>query len=450
MRLWRGLAVRVLLASVGCGLVGLGAATIFTRMVLRELVIGAFAPLTIGGLRTNEQSLCEASPSTWSLALPADDVRAFAYDAASLTSWNPRAPPLDLSLYRALPSPPDAPMAADMRWPLRGGTFVLRIASSGPCGVVQVVARPRALRSRVVYVFLAGMIGVVSLAAALGFAFVVRPLTLRIERIRRAAERVGDAEGYASASPGGGDELGQLSKSLDRAHARIREDVLRLGRHLADVTHDLRTPLASLRLALEQAADASPSPEAQELLASALRDAVYLAALTDNLRMASRLREGWDPFAGGATVDLADTATRVVSRVGFFARRRGISLDVAVPDEPLPVRCDPVAAEQAIANVVENAVAYGDKGGHVALVLARKPEGFVLTVVDDGPGVAPAELPRLGERTFRSDEARQRDPRGSGLGLAITSEVCTRCGWTLRFDAEAPRGLRVTLAGPSA
>jgi signal transduction histidine kinase len=72
---------------------------------------------------------------------------------------------------------------------------------------------------------------------------------------------------------------------------------------------------------------------------------------------------------------------------------------------------------------------------------------FTLSVADDGPGVPPAEMPRLGERTFRSDEARQRDPRGSGLGLAITSEVCSRCGWKLGFDRELPRGLRVTLQG---
>jgi signal transduction histidine kinase len=95
-------------------------------------------------------------------------------------------------------------------------------------------------------------------------------------------------------------------------------------------------------------------------------------------------------------------------------------------------------------------VTHGDRGGHVAVVLHADGRSFVLSVADDGPGVPPAALPRLGERTFRSDEARERDPRGSGLGLAITSEVCARCGWKLSFDAEQPKGLRVTLTGPLA
>jgi signal transduction histidine kinase len=72
---------------------------------------------------------------------------------------------------------------------------------------------------------------------------------------------------------------------------------------------------------------------------------------------------------------------------------------------------------------------------------------FCITVVDDGPGVPPGELGRLAERSFRTSQARRRDPGGSGLGLAITAEICRRSGWTLRFEAERPRGLRVTIEG---
>jgi signal transduction histidine kinase len=124
-----------------------------------------------------------------------------------------------------------------------------------------------------------------------------------------------------------------------------------------------------------------------------------------------------------------------------------MELDVARPDGALMVRCQPTAAEQAITNLVENAVAYGDPGGHVAVVLEWRGDRFSLVVVDDGPGVLPAELPRLGERTFRSDEARQRDPNGSGLGLAITSEICQRCGWSLSFARNEPKGLEVRIEG---
>ena len=84
----------------------------------------------------------------------------------------------------------------------------------------------------------------------------------------------------------------------------------------------------------------------------------------------------------------------------------------------------------------------------MAILLEETGDRFTLVVVDDGPGVPPADLPKIGERTFRSDEARQRDPKGSGLGLAIASEVCRRAGFGLEFAGEAPRGLRATLSGP--
>ncbi len=241
---------------------------------------------------------------------------------------------------------------------------------------------------------------------------------------------------------------------MDQAHARIRTDAEALEsrqedleRHLADVAHDLRTPIASLQIALAQAAERSSDPVLVELLRGSIRDVVYLAGLTANLRLAYQLRDGWNPGALGSSVDLGELAERVVARVRYFARNRGMSLEVARPDGPIVVTCHPTAAEQALTNLVENAVAYGNPGGHVAVVLEAGTRGFSLVVADDGPGVLPSELPRLGERTFRSDEARQRDPSGSGLGLAIASEVCAHCGWSLAFERIEPRGLSVVIRG---
>jgi signal transduction histidine kinase len=161
------------------------------------------------------------------------------------------------------------------------------------------------------------------------------------------------------------------------------------------------------------------------------------------------LRDGWNPAEWSPGVDLGETVDRVVARARYFARNRGIALEAARPDVPVLASCHPTAVEQAITNLVENAIAYGDVGGHIALVLEADPRGFTLLVADDGPGVPPAEMPRLGERTFRTDEARQRDPSGSGLGLAITSEICKRCGWKLAFEPNDPRGLRVSITGPT-
>jgi two-component system sensor histidine kinase BaeS len=156
---------------------------------------------------------------------------------------------------------------------------------------------------------------------------------------------------------------------------------------------------------------------------------------------------GWNPATAAAEADLREIVANVTGRAAILARARGIAFEAALPDGPVLVRCDRFAAEQAISNLVENAVAYGDVGGHVAVVLDATRQGFTLSVIDDGPGVSTLELPLLGTRTFRADSARQRDPRGSGLGVAISHEVCRRSGWSLRFAHEQPRGLRATIEG---
>ena len=455
MKWWRRLPTRILVVSIACGIAGLFSTYVIAASSAREVLTRNTLPVWVDGWIAYGRARCEASPSNWTASL-IPGTHAWAYDAATLRSSNPAAPPVDRDLVARIPKGGDR--AVVLHAPFRGGTAVYRAPDPGPCSLVVASWNARVSFVDALQLFLAAALLAGTVAAALGIVAVVRPLTVRIARLKRAAERVGQGAGYepAEASPAD-DDLGELSASLDRAHARIREDAVRLEqgqsdlrRHLDDVTHDLRTPIASVLLALEEAADAAREPAQRDLLNGALKDVVYLGALTANLRLASQLREGWDPVEGATSVDLTDAVERVAARARILARRGGIALDVAVPDAPVLVTCDPVAAEQAIGNVVHNAVAYGDRGGHVAVVLEREADRFVLRVEDDGPGVTKSELPRLGERTFRSDEARQRDPRGSGLGLAITAEVCDRCGWALAFEAGSPRGLKVTVEGRTA
>jgi signal transduction histidine kinase len=453
----RGLTRSIVIGAVLCGIVGYAASRLILFGVWRQAIAILYFPLADYTFQRYERSRCEAAPPAWSGHL-AYGARMYSYDRATLASPNPEAPPLRIDLWGQVAHGEEPPIAVDFGL-LRaeGGALVLRGAESGPCAIVQATWPRQPIEVAAIRSISLGAVVVVAVAAALAFLLVVLPLLRRIERLRLAAERLGDAEAYVPAEAKARDELGQLSAALDRAHARIVVDAERLEqrrsdlqRHLADVAHDLKTPISSLHLALEQAVDANRDPDVGGLVARALDDAVYLAALTTNLRLASEIREGWDPGASSRTVDLTQTVEHVVGRARFFAKRKGIALEAAVPDGETLAQCDPVAAEQALSNVVENAVTHGDRGGHVAVVLHADGRSFVLSVADDGPGVPPAALPRLGERTFRSDEARERDPRGSGLGLAITSEVCARCGWKLSFDAEQPKGLRVTLTGPLA
>jgi signal transduction histidine kinase len=139
---------------------------------------------------------------------------------------------------------------------------------------------------------------------------------------------------------------------------------------------------------------------------------------------------------------------RAVGRHAPIARQRTVKLDRALPQAPLWVRGDVTLIEQAVSNVIHNAVRYNRENGHVAVLLERVDhERFVLRVIDDGPGIPDHELSKLVERHFRGNAARSREPGGRGLGLTIAFRVAQVHGWQLRLVKAKCGGLQVELDG---
>jgi signal transduction histidine kinase len=187
-------------------------------------------------------------------------------------------------------------------------------------------------------------------------------------------------------------------------------------------------------------------------LRQAIEETHYVGCIVHNLEAIARL-ESDDVHLELRRVDLADVVRRAVSRHAPIARGRDVALEHAVPPEPVAVRGDVTLLEQAVSNVVHNAVRYADPGGHVAVVL-ETPRGdaptFRLRVLDDGPGVPPDELPHVTTRGFRGASARTRGPGGAGLGLAIVRDVLDRHAFSLALRGVEPHGLEVEVAGPLA
>jgi signal transduction histidine kinase len=454
-RLRSSLGLRIVAVAILCGTVGVLSTISFGRATVRDIVRSVVARVVFDAFRDASRAACLAAPATWHYQDRAGDV-GFAYDAETGRSQNPLAPPLDRALAAEAERAPDG-IAVSASWSSLGGTFVFHAARAGECAIVQGTwVRPVA--GRQVMRLLAIALAVGGFAGGLGFLLVVRPLTKRIHRVRAVAERIGapDAPSLDTGDGDRDDELGIIEDGMVRAHTRILEDTRRLAerhraleRHLADVAHDLRTPLSSLQLALERLAHAELAEGDKRTLDSALRDVVYLAELGANLRLASRLDDGWAPTEEAASADLTEVVLRNVERFRFLASRRGISVEVAVPDDPVFVRCAYFAMERVVSNVVENAVNYNEDGGHVAVSLREiAGAGFVLEVLDDGHGVRASEVPRLVERAYRSAEARAQNPRGAGLGLAIVSEICARCDFELTLEPVTPQGTRVVIRGP--
>ena len=415
-----------------------------------EQTASIVAELTTAGMRSPVALGCNINPKRWGLTTK-NGSKIYAYDIKTMRSLNPNAPAIPP---RMLEKVRKGAVRARTRLPLTrgGGSLILKARNSGPCSVLFIQWRvPSHVRwinlIRVFSVFLIG-IGLCLTLAYYGF---VKPLLKRIESLAAIAQNVGQKDSLFKTMALKEDDLGIIEEGLQLANQQILADKKMLAtknqalaQHIADMAHDLRTPISSLQLVLErmtQAQQGEPHPD----LSIALADTVYLEQLTNNLSMATRLREGLVEEEPNP-IDLRDVVERVASRLGLLAREKGLSLEFACPDQAVMVQGSDTLYERALSNLVHNAVRYGESGGHVVLLLESTTTSFTLQVMDDGPGVPPSEIPRLQDRLYRSSEARQRDSTGLGLGLAITHEICDKLGLTLSFEAMEPKGLQVTLS----
>lgn len=281
------------------------------------------------------------------------------------------------------------------------------------------------------------------IAVLVGIAPVVRrtrALTLAVRHWRADTTRVPPAESAA-------DELGELSRAFHVAAETVALQQTQLaarGRDLREfvenVSHDLATPLTVLKGHLSAIAD-RPDPD---LIRQAMNEAQYLGALFGSLAVTAKFE------AGGVvqtSLDLRDVVLRVVERHRAMAARLHISLESFSPEEPVLATGDPTFAEQAITNLLGNALRYNQPDGHVAVVLDVTRDGFSLRVLDDGPGLSDGDRARVMQRGVRGDDARSREPAGRGLGLSIVARVAAVHGWQFALVPGKPRGLVAELTG---
>lgn len=265
-----------------------------------------------------------------------------------------------------------------------------------------------------------------------------------VRRIHRLTEAV--RAGSPRVALEGDDELAELSRAFDAARAALDAEIAArrssegaLRDFVANTVHDVRVPLTVLRghlASLEQ-------DHSDEVLQRATEEAHYLGALLDNLAAHARMEEATQRFR----IDLGGVIERVVARHRPLARRASVTLVHGLPGESVWIEADPTLAEQALSNLVYNAVRHNRVGGHVAVTLDVEPGAFRIAVTDDGPGVDPQELERLTERGYTSVDARGRDGAGQGLGLHIVARVVEDHGWAFALSPSAEGGLEALITG---
>jgi signal transduction histidine kinase len=269
---------------------------------------------------------------------------------------------------------------------------------------------------------LAGPLALV-LAALAGYGLAAAALR-PVEAMRVRAQAIsGSTPGARLPQPASRDEISRLAETLNEMLDRLQSAVEHERRFVSDASHELRTPLALLRTELEVALRRPRTREAlEDALRSASEETERLTRLAEDLLLIARSDAGELPVRR-ERVPAAEVLDGVVRRFQPLAARRGRTLDLVDPDG-IVLDADPVRLEQALGNLVDNALAYGS--GPIRLSAAPAGPLVELHVQDDGPGFPHDFLPGAFERFSRSDDSRS--GTGSGLGLSIVDLIAEAHG----------------------
>jgi signal transduction histidine kinase len=298
------------------------------------------------------------------------------------------------------------------------------------------------------------------LAAGAAGLLMVRILARRLRALESFAARVTEGDLAARIEAHGLDEIGRLEERFNRMTERLaaaRDELdqadAQRRRLLADITHELSTPLTSIRgyveTLLDPAVPTSPDERAG-YLHDVLDEAKRLDLLISDLFDLVRLEAGASPLVP-VRLDWVSLCRNTARR--FEPRFREAGLTLRWDGEPGEawVRADGRRMEQVIENLLVNALRYVTAGGTVALALERMAlpgdDRFRLTLSDDGPGIAAEDLPHIFERFYRADAVR--GTGGSGLGLAIVREIVLRHGGVVRAERLQPRGMAFVVELPA-
>ncbi|HEY0451162.1 HAMP domain-containing sensor histidine kinase [Actinophytocola sp.] len=426
-RVWLRRTLRFRITSV---------ATVVTLVVLLLLAVQTsrlIGPLLVSSADAQLQTILDGAVASVAAGTAPDDgpvgVRVQVLDTSGTPVDGTPRPPLD---------------AADIRT-LKAGTPVLRLSenpplrwlgtvATGPDGSQRLVivgttltgyvpAQHRALNWLVIAAFLG------SAAAGVATWFSVRSSLRPVERLRSAA--TGLPAGRRLPLPTAHDELRSLAAALNGLLARRDEASERLRRFTGDAAHELRSPVASIRVQAEVAV-ANPDPDfAHEVLAEVVHESERLSTLVEGLLTLARSDAGELPPA--EPVDVVTAARAAVER----QRDGGPVVAVRTPSGACWVQAAPAEVDLVLDNLLRNACRHAR--AQVTVTVLHRASTVWLLVDDDGHGVAEEHRERVFDRFYRVQDDRARTSGGSGLGLALVAEVVRRRGGAVAVG-ESPEG----------
>jgi len=329
------------------------------------------------------------------------------------------------------------------------------IVDGVPVGVV--VALPRsAFRQLGPTLAVVGAVLVVfgTAAAALLIFGPVRP---RLRSLEDAARKVGAGDLTARAREDGGDEVSALARAFNQMTHDLQQRAVQLQAAdrtrrllLADVSHELMTPLTGMRGYLETLSLHAQTldPVTRERYLAIIRDeTLRVEHIVGDLLDLSRLEGGGESF-DAQDVPLEDVFGRVLARHGRAAEQKDVDLVTSIAPGAEILTGDPMRLEQALQNLAANALRHTPKGGRVTLTASFENGAVVVTVSDTGSGIAPEHLPHVFDRFYKVDPSRTGESAGSGLGLSIVKAIVERHGGAVTAMSRPGGGTTFTLKFP--
>lgn len=315
--------------------------------------------------------------------------------------------------------------------------------------VVQVAASlaPLEAAARQVFLLMLGTVALGTVATTLGAGWLSRSTMAPVMEIAAQAEEIAPgAVGQRITAHAQVEEFNRLVTVLNGMLARLDRGLLAQRRIIADVGHDLRTPITAMQGEVEVTLRHPRSPEQyQRVLTSILEEINHLGTISDTLLLLARIEAGELALERAAT-DLRDIADRAVRRVGQRVADHPITFAPPPTGQDADVRADAAMVELVLDHLLDNAVRHTPPDTPVTVTVARTGDAVEVAVADRGPGVPPEMLPHLFERFYRGDSARERG--GAGLGLTVAAAIVDAHGGTITARAAEPTGLVVTVRLP--
>lgn len=273
-------------------------------------------------------------------------------------------------------------------------------------------------------IWLAGAItALLALAIGIGLA---RTLAAPLRSLTAAVHQLAQGERSVQVDDSGNDEIAELSQAFNTMSSELHRSEQVRRQMVADIAHELRTPLSVLQIELESIEDGVSKPT-PAVISSLGEEVQQLNHLIEDLRTLS-LADAGQLSLNPVELEPQDVVNRAVNRMQLAAREKQLELANDSAEQIDLVHADPSRLQQVLVNLLQNAVRYTPQGGKIRVTARQSAGEVILGVHDTGAGFDPTEAATIFERFYRTDKARARDTGGTGLGLAIVKGLVTAMG----------------------